>query len=118
MNSKHTFIWFVTAVALFAFIFVYQFFQRPAAPASTDLLPGLRPAGVTSVQVFPNNAPKISVERTNEGWVMTQPVVYLGQTAAIESLVDALKKLTVTMRVPSGGNADSEYGFKSPETIT
>jgi hypothetical protein len=118
MNSKHTLTWFVAAVALFAFIFVYQFFQRPAAPASTDLLPGLRPSTVTSVQVFPNNSPEISVERTNGGWVMTQPVVYPGQKAAIETLVDALKKLTVAMHVPSGGNAESEYGFKTPETIS
>ena len=118
MNSKHTLSWLVVAVAMFAFIFIWQFFQRPAAPASTDLLPGLRTFAVTSVQVFPNNAPEISVERTNDGWVMTRPVVYPGQKAAIESLVDALKKLTVAMREPSGGNADSEYGFKTPETIT
>ncbi|HTR43490.1 MAG TPA: DUF4340 domain-containing protein, partial [Pseudomonadales bacterium] len=118
MNSKNTLIWFVVAVALFAFIFVYQFFQRSTAPLSLDLLPGLRPSAVTSVQVFPNNAPEISVERTNEGWLMTQPVTYPGQKAAIESLVDALKKLTIAMRVASVGNADSEYGFKTPETIT
>jgi hypothetical protein len=118
MNSKHTLIWFVVAVALFAFIFIWQFFEHSTVTASADLLPGLRPSGVTSVQVFPNNAPKISVERTNDGWVVTQPVVYPGQKAAIESLVDALKKLTVAMRVPSGGNADVEYGFKTPETIT
>src|SRR6516164_6832195 len=105
MNSKHTLTWFVVAVALFAFIFVYHFFQRPAAPASTVLLPGFRPSAITSIQVFPNNSPEISVERTNGGWVMTQPVVYPGQKAAIETLVDALKKLTVAMHVPSGGNA-------------
>jgi hypothetical protein len=118
MNSKHTLTWFVVAAALFAFIFVYHFFQRPAPSASTDLLPGFRPSDITSVQVFPNDSPKISVERTNGGWVMTQPVVYPGQKAAIEGLVDALKKVTVAMRVASGGNAESEYGFKTPETIT
>jgi hypothetical protein len=117
MNSKHTLTWFVVAVALFAFIFTYQFLERPAAPVSSDLLPGLSPSAVTSVQVFPNNAPEISVERTNGGWVMTQPVGYPGQTVAIESLVDALEKLAVAVRVPSGGNADSEYGFKTPEAI-
>jgi hypothetical protein len=118
MNSKHTLIWFVAAVALFAFIFIYQFFQRPATPASSDLLPGLHPSAVTSVQVFPNDAPEISVEHTNDAWLMTQPVAYPGQKAAIETLVDALKKLTIAMRVASGGKADSEYGFKTPETIT
>jgi Domain of unknown function (DUF4340) len=118
MNSKNTLSWFVVAVALFAFICVYQFFRRPVAPASVDLLPGLRPSAVTSIQVFPNDSPEISVERTNGGWVMTQPVVYPGQKAAIESLLNALKKLTVATRVASGGNTDSEYGFKTPETIT
>src|SRR5215469_4070409 len=118
MNSKNTLTWFIVAIALFAFIFIYQFFQRPAAPTSTDLLPGLRPSSVTSIQVFPNNSPEISVERTNRGWVMTQPVVYPGQKAAIESLVGELKKLTVAMRVASGGSSDSDFGFKTPETIT
>jgi hypothetical protein len=118
MNSKHTLTWFVVAIALFVFIFIYQFFQRSTAPASTDLLTGFRPSAVTSIQIFPNNAPEISVERTNDTWLMTQPVVYPGQKAAIESLADELKKLTIAMRVASGGNADSEYGFKTPETIT
>ena len=62
-----------------------------AGPAA--ILPDLQPAAVTSVQVFPAGALEIRADRTNGGWVLTKPVVYPAQTAAIEALLDALQKL-------------------------
>jgi hypothetical protein len=119
MNSKHTLIWFVVAVALFGFILVYQFIQRSSRPETPEILPGLHTFAVTSVQIFPNNAHEIIVERTNDDWVMTEPVFYPAQKAAVEGLLDAMKKLTAATRINGGGNqsADAEYGFKTPETI-
>src|SRR5579859_2084165 len=107
MNSKNTLTWFVIAVALFAFIFIYEFLQRSARPESPEFLPGLNPSAVTSVQVFPNNAAEISVERNNDDWLMTEPVLYPAQKSAIEGLADALKKTTIALRISSAGNADA-----------
>jgi len=120
MNSKHTLTWFVIAVALFAFIFTYHYFERPAAPASLEILPGLRLASVTSVQVIPNDAPEISAVRTNNEWILTQPVFYPAQKVAIEGLAGELQKLKAAYPpINTGGkqDADSEYGFKTPTTI-
>lgn len=120
MNSKHTLTWFVIAVALFMFIFIYEYFQRLTVPESLEILPGLRPLTVTSVQVFPNNAPEISVELTNDTWFLTQPVAYPAQKTAVDGLVDAVQKLKAAMRLSpvEGGqthNINAEYGFNTPQ---
>jgi hypothetical protein len=120
MNSKHTLTWFVIAVALFMFIFIYEYFQHLTVPESLDLLPGLHPLAVTSVQVFPNNAPEISVERTNDSWFLTQPVVYPAQKTAVDGLLDAVQKLKAAMRISPAEmsqthNANAEYGFDTPQ---
>ena len=120
MNSKNTFTWFVVAVALLAFIFIYQFFQRSTVSTPTALLPGLRADAVTGIQVIPNGAAKISVLRTNDNWVLTQPVFYPARRAAVEALLDALQKLQPAVRISpaelrENHDANSEYGFDSPQ---
>ena len=87
MNSKTTGIWFVIAAALFAFIFVFEHYLRPVVAGPTPLLPYLRPAAVTSVQVFQAGALEIRADRTNGVWFLTRPVSYPAQTAAIGALL-------------------------------
>jgi hypothetical protein len=120
MNSKHTLTWFVIAVALFTFIFIYEYFQRMAVPESLEILPGLHPLAVTSVQVFPNNAPEISVARTNDTWFLTQPMIYPAQKTAVDGLLDAVQKLKAALRISPAEigqthNANAEYGFDTPQ---
>jgi hypothetical protein len=119
MNSKTTGIWFVIAAALFALIFVIQRFLHPAASESASILPGLRPADVTSIQVISYGALEIRADRTNGMWLLQQPVVYPAQSAAIEALLDALQKLEPATRISAAelrnrGNADTEYGLEPP----
>jgi hypothetical protein len=119
MNSKTTGIWFVIAAALLAFIFVLEHYLRPVVAGPAPLLPNLRPATVTSVQVFPADAPKISADRTNGGWVLTKPVSYPAQAAAIEALLDALQKLAPA-RISAAElrhrkNSEMEFGFEKPQ---
>ncbi len=120
MNPKHTLTWLAVALALFAFIVAWRFFQRPAAALPSGVLPGLQPAAVTSIQLSPNNAPEISVVRTNGNWVMTEPVVYPAQKTSIDALLGALQKLKPAIVIsPSdlsqSHNPNSEYGFNSPQ---
>jgi hypothetical protein len=120
MNSKHTLTWFIIAVALFAFIFTYEFFQRSVVPESPQIFPGLHPSAVTSIQVIPAGAPEISAERTNGDWFLTQPVPYPARRAAIESLLEALQKLQAAVRITpaelsQNHDANSQYGFDSPQ---
>lgn len=119
MNSKNTFTWFVVVIALFAFIVGYRLFQRSTAAEPTDILPGLRPLMVTSVEVSPQGTHEISAVNMNGNWVLTQPVAYPAQASAIESLLDALQKLKPAVRISSaelGQNhdANSAFGFDTP----
>ncbi len=119
MNSKTTGIWFTIAAALFALIYIFQHFLRPAAAESSNILPELRPAAVTSVQVFPSGALEIRADRTNGGWRLVEPIIYPAQSAAIEALLDALQKLTAATRISAAElrghhDADTEFGFETP----
>ena len=119
MNSKTTGIWFTIAAALFALIFIFEHFLRPAAAESSCILPELRPPAVTSVQVIPSGALEIRADRTNGAWLLTKPIAYPAQPAAIEALLDALQKLTPATRISAAElrnhrNADVEFGFETP----
>lgn len=119
MNSKTTGVWFVIAAALLAFIFVFEHYLRPVMAGPAPLLPNLRPAAVTSVQVFPSGAQEISASRTNGGWVLTRPVSYPAQAAAIEALLDALQKLAPAKfsaaELREHTNSETEFGFENPQ---
>jgi hypothetical protein len=119
MNSKTTGVWFVIAAALLAFIFVFEHYLRPVMAGPAPLLPNLRPAAVTSVQVFPSGAQEISASRTNGGWDLTRPVSYPAQAAAIEALLDALQKLAPAKfsaaELREHTNSETEFGFENPQ---
>jgi hypothetical protein len=119
MNSKTTGIWFVIAAALLAFIFVFEHYLRPVVAGPAPLLPNLRPAAVTGVQVFQPNAPEISAERTNGGWFLTRPLSYPAQTAAIGALLDALQKIAPVRfsaaELRERKDYESEFGLDHPQ---
>jgi uncharacterized protein DUF4340 len=120
MNSKNTFFWFVLAAFLFAFIFFFERHLHPPAPGPGNILSGLKPGEVTSVQISPAGAFEIRAVRTNTAWQLTQPVVYPAQPAAIEMLLDALQKLAPVTRISAGElrehrTADADFGFDNPQ---
>ena len=119
MNSRNTLIWFVVAVALFACIFIYDRFLRPTITPPSPILSGLHPSAMASIQVIPSNALKIEADKTNGVWVLTKPVVYPAQPAAVDALLSALQKLTPAIRLNAGElreqhNAEADYGFEPP----
>ncbi len=119
MNPKTTGIWFVIAAALFAFILFWEHHVHQSA-ATTNILPGLKPATVTSIEIFSANAPEIRAARTNGVWQLTTPVSYPAQTTAIEMLLGALQKLVPATKINAAElrehqTADTEYGFDNPQ---
>lgn len=119
MNSKTTGIWFVIAAALFAFIFIFNHYFRTVVAGPAPLLPDLRPAAVTSVQVFPAGALEIRADRATNGWMLAKPVAYPAQAAAIEALLDALQKLA-PVRISAAElrqqtNSEADLGFDNPQ---
>ncbi|HEY1717519.1 MAG TPA: DUF4340 domain-containing protein [Verrucomicrobiae bacterium] len=121
MNSRSTWFWFVVAAILFAFIFVSQHYFHPAAAGVGKIFPGLQPQAVTSVQVIPSGASEIRADRTNNEWLLTEPVLYPAQPAAIEALLTALQALAPDLRINAAElrqnpNSDAEFGFENPQT--
>ncbi|HKW28434.1 MAG TPA: DUF4340 domain-containing protein, partial [Verrucomicrobiae bacterium] len=119
MNSKNTLVWLVVAAALFAFIFAFEHFLRPNDTEPSAILPDLQPATVTSIQVIPANALEIRADRTNGAWRLTRPIAYPAQSAAVETLLAALQKLTPAIRISAGElreqrGAEADYGFETP----
>ena len=119
MNPKTTGIWFAIAAALFALILIFEHFLRPATAEASCILPELRPPAVTSVQVIPSGTLEIRADRTNGAWLLSKPIAYPAQPAAIEALLDALQKLTPATRISAAElrnhrNADMEFGFETP----
>jgi len=119
MNSKTTGIWFAIAAGLFVLIFVIEHFLQPAITGLSPVLPGMLPDAITSVQVIPSGALEIRADRTNNAWLLTKPMIYPAQPAAIEALLEALQKLMPAARISAAElrnhrNADVEYGFETP----
>ncbi|HEY4415188.1 MAG TPA: DUF4340 domain-containing protein [Verrucomicrobiae bacterium] len=120
MKTKSTIIWLVLALALFAFICFWQNHWRPAAPVALRLLPGLRAAEVTSVEVTPAGALAFRASRTNGVWQLEKPFRYPAQTAAIETLLTTLEKVTPALRITAAEvgahkNSDTDFGFDNPQ---
>jgi hypothetical protein len=121
MNSKTTGIWFALAAVLFAFIFIFQHWFRAPANTAGTILPGLQPAAVTSIQVFPAGALEIRADFTNNSWLLTQPLSYPAQPAAIGTLLAALQQLAPAIpkigaaELHENKNSDAEFGFDNPQ---
>jgi hypothetical protein len=119
MNSRNTWIWLMIAAALFAFIFAFDHFLHPAKTEPLAILSDLHPPAVTSVHVIPANALEIQADHTNGTWLLTRPVVYPAQPAAVEALLTALQKLTPAIRISASElrdqhSTDADYGFEPP----
>jgi len=118
MNTKSTWGWFVVAAMLAAFIIIFQHYFRPTASVAGAILPGLQMQSVTSVQIIPNGALEIQADRADNSWLLSKPISYPAQPAAIEALLDALQKLTPSKisaaQLREHKNSDTEFGFDNP----
>jgi hypothetical protein len=108
------------AAILFALIFFFERQQRHANAEPAQILIHLQPQLVTSVQIIPAGVLEIRADRTNQMWLLTKPIVYPAQPAAVEALLDALQKLTPATRLGAGElrerpDAEKEFGFDSPQ---
>ena len=121
MNTRALWIWGVVAGALFAFIFFYQqhAHRGPAGPAR--ILPNLKVARVTTVQVRPEGQLEIRAVRTNDGWQLNEPLVYPAQASSIENLLFFLDRMTPATYISrrelrQRPEAEEEYGFGAPQS--
>ena len=107
MNTRSTFVLFLLALGLSAYVF---FIDRragrtiPTASGALARFPTLEVTGFSSVELLRSNS-VLRAERTNEGWVLRLPAPYPAQTASIERLLGQVAKL-----VPSSYVSAQEVG--------
>jgi hypothetical protein len=120
MNSRNTWRWFLVAVVLFLFILFQQRFLTRPGSGPRRILPKLRAAAVTSVQVrSAAQLDLIRADRTNGTWQLTEPLAYPAQALSIEKLLGELEGLTpaayIAARKLQDRQTDEEYGFAAPQ---
>ncbi len=120
MKTNTTPIWFVLAVVLAAGVWFAEKHFSSAAPKMEILLAGLHAAEVTALEIIPAGERKISLVRTNQTWVMTEPFNFPAQTVPVEALLAGLKKLSPALRLTAADlksrpNVDAEFGFENPQ---
>jgi len=122
MKARTTWLLVVLAAGLFAFIALFERHLHPSGEAAlpSRILPQLNAAAVTSIQVRPGNQLEICVERTNNTWQLTKPLVYPAHAPSVEGLLRALANLAGQAQISaedlrSRTNADKEFGFDPPQ---
>src|SRR6185437_7530633 len=120
MSAKNTWLWLTAAVALFAFIFLFDRYRPRPLTGPHYLLPGFNAKAIETVQIRPAGQPEIRAERTNDSWQLTEPVVYPAQSTNILALLQGLQKLTVVKRISEkemrkDPNADQDFGIDPPQ---
>jgi hypothetical protein len=84
------------------------------------VLPNLKAAAVTSVQVRSGARAPIRADRTNGVWQLADPVVYPAQAVSIEKLLAELQRLTPAPYISARElrdrpKVDETYGFSNPQ---
>ncbi len=127
MKPTNTWRWLAIAVGLFAFIFFYQRHAGKQGSEPVRVLPNLKAAAVTSLQVQNGkdalrtpHSEFLRADRTNGIWQLTEPVVYPAQAASIDKLLTELARLEpapyITAReMRNQPKADEAYGFSAPQ---
>lgn len=122
MNWKTTWCLVGLALGLWAFIWFYERHTRPTATTGQPpprLVP-LQAAQVTTVQVRRTNQFVLRAERSNQGWNLTAPTFYPGQTYAIQRLLQNLEELTgppclQAHELAAQGRTLADYGLAVPQ---
>jgi Domain of unknown function (DUF4340) len=120
MNPKNTWVWIAVAAGLFVLVLFQQRHARETDSGPVRVLPNLKPAAVTSIQIRPGARTNIRAERTNGVWQLTEPLVYPAQATSIENLLIRLGRLSpapyiAARELRNRAKVDQEYGFVAPQ---
>src|SRR5437870_4865543 len=121
MSRRQNWFWLILALVLGGLVFVHHRYanRRPAGPKL--VLPGFKSSGVTSIQIKAEGQPGIiQVERTNNGWALTEPISYPAQASRIETFLKTLERLPAATYINSRElkkrpRAEEEFGLTSPQ---
>lgn len=119
MNPKNTFLLVLLAGALFAFIFFVERNIKKPVTGPVKVIAGLKPYLVNNLEILLPTG-RITLARTNGGWMMTYPHPYPAQSQAVENLLRAATELTPATRLSAQELKDrrsinQEFGFDNPQ---
>lgn len=116
MNSRQPKLLLALALALFAYIAVYERPEPPAVDPGRDvpLLPGVHPAAVNRVE-FQFGDSLVAAELRNHRWRLVSPVPYPANTTAIQALLKTCSELRSAVSVPAAEIGKlSDFGLQPP----
>ena len=109
------------ALALFGFIFFMRGHKRAPIEQGSRVLPEIKAALVTAVQVRPSGPVPLGIhaERTNGTWQLVEPIRYSARGTNIDKFIASLESLTAATRIrpeelSTHPNVDEEFGFAAP----
>ena len=124
MNKKTTLTLVLLAAGLFAFVFFFErhYGRYVLSPEVVRALPELAVNAVTAIQVRPAGQLEICVERTNDTWHLTKPIVYPAQAELVTGLLRALERLDnrnqISAQELKGREApEREFGLDPPQFV-
>ncbi len=98
MNPRTTGILFLVAVALGAFVYLYEIRggeQRSEAEARAKrIFPELEASAVESLELRTTDGAAVRAERVDGGWRLREPVDFKGDPTALDGIADGLATLT------------------------
>jgi hypothetical protein len=102
MQKKLTWSLTVTALALFAFIYLFERKVPSTAERNTAprLLPGVGPQEITAIEVAFTNGAVVRAEQTNGTWFLTKPA-YPAQQNEIRSFITNIVRLRRLDKIPN-----------------
>jgi len=118
MNSTLNKLLVVVALALFAFIVVTET-RRPAGPPPTPtdapMVPRLRPATVTRVELTRTNL-AVQAEFQAGQWRLTQPLSYPANSLLLKTLLDVCARLRPQLIIPAEQvKSLADFGLDPPQ---
>ena len=123
MKWRNTWLLVAVAAALLAFIAFYERHSGPDTPgpvAPPRLLPRLKSADVSAVQVRRTNQFVVKAERSAGSWKLTAPLSYPAAPVAVDRLLQMLERLDVATRlspseVSRHGQKPADFGLDAPQ---
>ena len=109
MHPRTTGIVFLVAAALFAFVYIYEMRGAPgrqqAEEAAKRLFPNVEADDVEWIAMTTSDGTAARAERRDRGWELTEPLVFPGDTFALDGIASALALLS------------SEAKFENPQPL-
>lgn len=124
MNWKNTWILVGLALALLAFIFLYERRLNPTGTVAPlpELFTSFKPLAATSLQVRRGTQFTLGLERTNGLWHFTKPFTYPAAAFPVQQFLEALERLVPTTHISARDiqarkQSPADFGFDAPPIV-